>query len=356
MVLIASCFSRVLAQEKSKLQWIKSPFIDFVGTDVAQLQSLELSSQELVDGCISSLDWPDSFPKPLTVILSGVTDPLVSTGVSGIVRVELNPASSEEIKAEWMVRGLLAHFAAWKGIRTTAPDWLIHSIRLRGAIRYKPQVRVLLLRQLQGNPPPPLSEIIQGNDRPWHVGWNYLIYQFLESGGLEKNQFEQRLEQYWSNGYDWTQLALFFNDRYPGLNGAELELLWKTFCSESLFTESSVCLSEAESLNSLERIARLEILKNRELAALNTDVWYLHRSDPVALREFSKKQSELEILAVSIHPYYFNACHSLDRIFLAIESNDLEGFRKAARQFSQDMLDAQQMSFETDRLMERLCP
>ena len=86
-----------------------------------------------------------------------------------------------------MVRGLLAHFAAWKGIRTTPPDWLIRSIRLRGAIRYKPQVRVLLLRQLQQKPPPPLSEIIQGNDRSWHVGWNYLIYQFLESGGLEKN-------------------------------------------------------------------------------------------------------------------------------------------------------------------------
>lgn len=134
-----------------------------------------------------------------------------------------------------------------------------------------------------------------------------------------------------------------------------MELLWKTFCSESLYTDSSVCLSEAESLNSLERIARLEILKNRELAALNTDVWFLHRSDPVALREFSKKQSELEILAVSIHPYYFNACHSLDRIFLAIESNDLEGFRTAARQFCQDMLDAQQLSFETDKLMERLC-
>lgn len=95
-----------------------------------------------------------------------------------------------------MVRGLLAHFAAWKGIRTTPPDWLIRSIRLRGAIRYKPQVRVLLLRQLQQKPPPPLSEIIQGNDRSLHVGWNYLIYQFLESGGLEKKQFEQRLEQY----------------------------------------------------------------------------------------------------------------------------------------------------------------
>ena len=356
MALIVFSVSPALAQEKSKLQWIKSPFIDFVGTDVAQLQSLELSSQELIEGCISSLDWPDSFPKPLTVILSGVTDPVVSTGVSGIVRVEINAASSGEVQAEWMLRGLLAHFAAWKGIRTPPPDWLIRSIHLRGAIRYKPQVRVLLLRQLQEKPPPALSEIIKGNDGSWHTGWNYLIYQFLESGGLEKKQFEQRLEQYWSNGYDWTQLGLFLNDRYPGLNGAELELLWKTFCSESLSTESSVCLSEKESLKSLERIARLEILKNRELAALNTDLWFLHRSDSVALRDFSKKQSELEVLAVSIHPYYFNACHSLDQIFFAIESDDLEAFRKAARQFSQDMLDAQQLSFETDRLMERLCP
>ncbi len=305
---------------------------------------------------MSSLDWPKSFPRPLTLSLSGGSESLVRTGVSGIVSVELNAGLSDEDKAEWLVRGLLAHFAAWKGIRTPPPDWLIRSIRLRGAVQYKPQVRVLLLRQLQGEPLPPLSELIQGQDRTRHPAWSYLVYQFLESGGLKNKPFKQRLEQYWSNGYDWTQLGLFFEDRYPGLNGAELELLWMTFCSETLASESSVCLSERDSLKSLERIPRLEILKNRKPAVLNTDVWFLHRADPVALRAFSKMQSELEVLAVSIHPYYFNACHSLDRMFFAIESDDLEVFRTAARQFNQDMLDAQQLSFETDRLMKRLCP
>ena len=273
-----------------------------------------------------------------------------------MVRVELNLSSSEEINSEWILRGLLTHFGAWKGIDVGPPEWLIQAIRIRGAIHYKPQVHILMLRQLQGELLPSLAEQIQNSRERRLPAWGYLIYQFIESGGLEEKQFKQRLEQYWRNGYDWTQLSLFFEQRYPGLNGAELELLWKTFVSETLYSESGVCLSETDSLKSLERLSRLEILKNREADVLNQDEWFLHRDDPVALQAFSKKQTELEILAVSIHPYYFNACHSLDRLFLAIENDDLDAFRTAARRFNQDMLDAQQLSFETDRLLEKLCP
>ena len=71
---------------------------------------------------------------------------------------------------------------------------------------------------------------------------------------------------------------------------------------------------------------------------------------------FNKKQVELEVLALSIHPYYFNACHSLDRLFFTMNAEDLEGYRVAARQWTQDMLDAQQLTFETDRLLGKICP
>ena len=214
----------------------------------------------------------------------------------------------------------------------------------------------LLLRGLQGQEIPSLAQRIQTYDRTAESAWDFLIYRFLESGGLSFEVFKQRLEQFLENGYDWTQLNQFFVPRYADLNGAELELLWKTFVGETLASESAVCLSEDASLAALESISKIEVLKNKGLQVLTPDFWYLYRSDPIAMQLFNKKQVELEVLALSIHPYYFNACHSLDRLFFTMNAEDLEGYRVGARQWTQDMLDAQQLTFETDRLLGKICP
>jgi hypothetical protein len=135
-----------------------------------------------------------------------------------------------------------------------------------------------------------------------------------------------------------------------------LELLWRTFVGETLSTDPGACLSEVASLKALGKLSKVEVLKNNQLRVLTPDTWFLYRNDSLALQLFGKNQSELEVLAISIHTYYFNACHSLVQVFLTLEHDDLDGYRDAARQWSQDMLDAQQLSFETDRLLKRVRP
>lgn len=344
------------AQERPTQDWIQNRYIDFFGSDLRHLHSLELNSREIVEGCRLSLDWPDEFPRSLTVIVEETGLSRVKKGTGGTVSIELNSKSDVEVQAEWLARGLLAHYGTWKGIASPPPEWLSQAVQIRGAIWNRPQVRVLLFRALRDRDVPSLTQCIQSLDRSLHPGWGYLLHEFLESGGLESAVFKRRLEQFWRNGYVWTQASEFFTARYPNLNAAELELLWKTFVSEALSRESGVCLSESESLATLERIAQFEIVKHGNPELLNQDVWFLHRKDPLAVQAFYRKQSELEVLAVSIHPYYFNACHSLDRVLLAIEIDDLAAYKLAAQQFSQDMLDAQQLSYETDRFLEKLCP
>ena len=344
------------AQEGSTKEWVQNRYVDFLGSDLDQLHSLELASREILEGCRLSLGWPNAFPRSMTVFLSEGAVSQIKKGVAGAVSIEINSQLSGDQQGEWLARGLLTHYGSWKGIAVPPPSWLVQSIQIRGAIWNRPQVRVLLLRDLGNELIPSLSQGIQSLDRNNHPGWGYLIHQFLESGGLESEVFKQRLEQFWTHGYAWTQASEFFNPRYPNLNGAELELLWKTFVSEILSSESGVCLSESASLAALERIAQLEVFENGAPVLLSQDIWYLHRKDVLAAQAFSRKQSELEVLVVSIHPYYFNACHSLDRVLLAIERDDLDGYRVAAQQFAQDMLDAQQLSFETDRMLEKLCP
>ena len=135
-----------------------------------------------------------------------------------------------------------------------------------------------------------------------------------------------------------------------------MELLWRTFVSETTSSESAICLSENESIQELEALARMEVLENGQTKLLEFDTWYLHRLNPVIIKLLRQKQSELEVLATRIHPYFFNACHSLNEVLLTTLESDLSGYQDAVRKWSQDLLDGQQLTYETERLLNALCP
>lgn len=286
----------------------------------------------------------------------GSSIPQVQKGIGGGTILLLPESADYEQQVEWIARGLLTFYGMSRGIETPPPLWLIHAVEYLGAGEQKPQMRTLLIRRLKGKAIPSLSHRVRSFDRTSDAGWDFLLFRFLESGGLAASLFKQRVEQFWSNGYDWTQLGLFFTGLNSGLNGAELELLWKTYVTETLESESAVCLSEEASLAALEALARLEVLVTSTPEMLPPNTWFLYRDDPVARAAFSRKHAELEVLALSIHPYYFNACHSLDRVFRAIAGDGLDEYRDAVKQWNQDLLDAQQLSYETDRLLQKLCP
>ena len=219
-----------------------------------------------------------------------------------------------------------------------------------------PQANTLLLRRLRNTEIPSVSQRIQSYDRTTDIGWDYLLYRWLEAGGLDKRTFQRRLIQFWESGFDWTQLNQFFSPLYPGLNGAEMELLWRTFVSETTSSESAICLSENESIQELEALARMEVLENGQTKLLEFDSWYLYRLNPAIIELLRQKQSELEVLATRIHPYFFNACHSLNEVLLTTLESDLSGYQDAVRKWSQDLLDGQQLTYETERLLNALCP
>jgi hypothetical protein len=337
------------------IEWVSNQYCDFTGDNLVVLQELDKISSSVLTGCERCFNWPRQLSNKLLVRVVSDSVPHVQRSPSGKITLILGPEASTETRVEWITRGLLTQFGAWKGIEAPPPLWLVHATAYAGIHSGNSQMRTLLLRRLQAKAIPTLAQRIQVYDRMSDPGWDYLIFLFLESSELAPAKFKERLEQFWTNGYDWTQLGLFFSTRYPGLNGAELELLWKTFVSETFFVETAVCLSEAASLKALELLAKVEIMVSNQIEVLAPDTWYLYRTDAVALTEFSQKQIELRLLARSIHPYFFNACHSLDGVFESLETGDLEVYRENVRQFNQDMLDAQQLSFETDRLLEKLC-
>ena len=356
LILLPFASAAFATDGRPELEWVSNRYADFVGNDLGILQEIEQKSQTILEGCRTGLNWAEAFPKRILVQVTNKTIPQVNKGSGGSVSLDLFVHSNSEEQAEWLTRAFLSQYSLWKGIETPPPLWLVQAVHLLGALQHKPQVRILLMRRLSELSIPSLAQRIQTYDRTVDPGWDFLLYRFLESGGLEKDTFKQRLDQFWANGYDWTQLSQFFVPRYSDLNGAELELLWRTFVGETLSTDQGACFSEAASLTALEQLSKIEVLKNNQLHVLTPDTWFLYRYDSFALQLLGKNQSKLEVLAISIHPYYFNACHSLAQVFLTLENNDLDGYREAARQWSQAMLDAQQLSFETDRLLKRVRP
>ena len=100
----------------------------------------------------------------------------------------------------------------------------------------------------------------------------------------------------------------------------------------------------------------MEVLENVQTKLLEFDSWYLYRLNPAIIELLRQKQSELEVLATRIHPYFFNACHSLNEVLLTTLESDLSGYQDAVRKWSQDLLDGQQLTYETERLLNALCP
>ncbi|MDA0346394.1 MAG: hypothetical protein O3C43_09525 [Verrucomicrobia bacterium] len=327
-----------------------------VGFDISELQEVDGICRTVIAGCALVFDWPEKFPERILVQLAESGVPQVSKSSKGNVSLRLINGSPQNEKAEWLARVLLTRYALWKGNETPPPLWLVNTILIEGSSDGSPQLLTLIKRRLIDQAIPTMAQKIQTYDRTMDIGWDFLIFRFLKSGGLEQEVFQTRLLQFWSNGYDWTQLQLFFTPRFPGLNGAELELLWKTFVDETLSIESAVCWTESHSLKALEDLVTMEVTQNNQLKILSLDTWFLYRSFSFVSSLFKDKQMELELMAISIHPYYFNACHSLNNVLIAIMEDDLSGYQTAVHQWNQDMLDAQQLSFETDRILKLICP
>lgn len=356
LVLLIGGSRNLNGQTQDHAQWLPGEFCDFFGRDLDQLRALQTTSEIVLAGCRAGLNWPEEFPGKLAVRLSGASMAQVREGAGGGWILQLPERTEYATQVEWLTRGLLSLYGKAKGIEAPPPLWLVHAIEYLGVRADRPQMRTLLIRRLNGRVIPALSQRVQRYDRATDPGWDYLLFRFLESGGHPPAIFKKRLEQFWANGYNWTQLNLFFTGMNAHLNGAELELLWRTFVAETLASESAVCLSESASLAALEKLTRLEVMKNSKPETLAPNTWYLYRSDPVALSAFNRMHGELEVLVHSMHPYYFNACHSLDRVLRAISAEDLKEYREAVNQWNQDLLDARQLGFETDRLLRRMCP
>jgi hypothetical protein len=354
--MLALCLGPLSGQEEATPEWVSTQDFDIVGTRLAELRAIEELSKKALAGCASTFDWPDRFPQKILVRLTEDPIPRIDSSATGTVRLELNAGLNASVKAEWLVRALLIRFAFREGNDRAPPLWLVNAVLVKGLLVGNPQANTLLLRRLRNTEIPSVSQRIQSYDRTTDIGWDYLLYRWLEAGGLDKRTFQRRLIQFWESGFDWTQLNQFFSPLYPGLNGAEMELLWRTFVSETTSSESAICLSENESIQELEALARMEVLENGQTKLLEFDSWYLHRLNPVIIKLLRQKQSELEVLATRIHPYFFNACHSLNEVLLTTLESDLSGYQDAVRKWSQDLLDGQQLTYETERLLNALCP
>ena len=287
---ILSLFTGTLTgAESRKPEWISNRYCDIAGPDLSELQEVDGICQTIIDGCALVFDWPDDFPQRILVQLSEKGVPQVSKSSNGNVSLRLVSSLPQNEKAEWLARVLLTRYALWTGNETPPPLWLVNTILIEGSSVSSPQQIALLKRRLKDQTIPSLAQKIHSYDRITDIGWDFFIFRFLESGGLEKETFQNRLLQFWSNGYDWTQLHQFFSPSFSDLNGAELELLWKTFIDETVSIESAVCWTELDSLNALENLAKMEDTQNNQLKLLSLDTWFLYRSFPFTAALFKEK-------------------------------------------------------------------
>ena len=333
---------------------IQTSYFDLVGTDMNVLRNFESICDRAVSGCAEIFELPESFPQRIRIVVSGNAVPLIGRSTAGGVTLQANPDLTEDDRVTWVMRALLTRYGRWQGVDLPPPLWLIRACQVQSEFQQNPAFKILLQRRLSQTKVPTLRQRIGSYDLRATPGWDYLVYKFIESGGLDQRSLRVRLLQFWNNAYDWSQLAAFFETTYPGMNPAELSLLWGTYVSEFLAAGSSGFLSEEDSLRTLERISALEIVRSDQLEKIAADFWFLYRRDDRILSLIDARKSQLSELALRVHPYYYNACHSLNGMLEAVFRDDLKGFQQSANQFKQDVLDARQLSYETDRVIDRL--
>lgn len=333
---------------------IHTSYFDLVGRDMNVLRNFESICDRAVSGCAEIFELPESFPQRIRIVVSGNAVPLIGRSTAGAVTLLANPDLTEDDRVTWVMRALLTRYGRWQGVDLPPPLWLIRACQVQSEFQQNPAFKILLKRRLSQTEVPTLRQRIGSYDLRATPGWDYLVYKFIESGGLDRPSLRVRLLQFWNNAYDWSQLAAFFETTYPGMNPAELSLLWGTYVSEFLAAGSSGFLSEEDSLRTLERISTLEIVRSDQLEKIAADFWFLYRRDDRILSLIDTRKSQLSELALRVHPYYYNACHSLNGMLEAVFRDDLKGFQQSADQFKQDFLDARQLSYETDRVIERL--
>lgn len=333
---------------------LQSGYFVLFGRDMGALRIFESACDRSVDACEEIFQLPESLPQRIRVHISEDADPHISRSTAGAVILQVNPDLTDDDRVTWAIRALLTLYGRWQGVGVPPPLWLIRACRVQIEFQQNPAFRILLQRRLSQTKVPTLRERFGSHEFLAEPGWDYLIYKFIESGGLDPSSLRLRLLQFWKNAYDWSQFTAFFETDYPGMNPAELGLLWRTYVSEFLALDTMGFLSEEDSLRALDRISLLELRRNNRLVKIPADLWFLFRRDEKILSLIATRNTNLSQLILRVHPYYFNALHSLKGMFEAVSGNDLKEFQQAAEQFRQDVLDAQQLGFETDRVIGRL--
>ena len=333
---------------------IHSRYFVLFGRDMDILRKFESACDRSVGGCGEIFDLPESFPQRIRIVVSDNAVPHIVRSTAGAVILQVNSDLTDDERVIWVIRALLTRYGGWQGVDVPPPYWLIRACQVQIEFQRNPAFRILLQRRLSQREVPVLRERVGSFDLHTEPGWDYLVYKFVESGGLDQPSLRLRLLQFWKNAYDWSQFTAFFETTYPGMNPAELGLLWRTHVSEFLARDSIGSLSEEDSLSALDRLSMLEIRRNNQLEKIAADLWFLFRRDDKILSLMTARNTHLSQLVLRVHPYYFNAFHSLHGMFEAVFRDDLKGFQQAANQFKQDVLDARQLGYETDGVMGRL--
>ena len=332
---------------------IHGNYFDLVGRDMGVLRDFEFACDQSVSGCREIFNLPESFPQRIRIVLSDNTLPLIGRSTAGAVILQVHPDLSADDRLTWVIRALLTRYGRWQGVEAPPPLWLVRACRIRIELKRNMAYEILLKRRLSQTEVPTLRQRLGSYDLHAEPGWDYLVYKFIESGGLDQRSLRMRLLQFWKNAYDWSQLTAFFYNTYPDMNPAELRLLWRTYVSEFLAEDVFAFFSEEHSLRVLERISTLEIMRWNQLEKIAPDLWFLYRRDEQLLSLMAANKSGLSELVLRVHPYYYNACLSLNDLLEAVFRNDLKGFRQAVHQYQQDVLNARQLGYETNRVIDR---
>ncbi len=338
---------------KDSLYYQKAVNWNVSGQRQSDVHSLAVILEQCEAEIKKTLGQKFAFSSPLIIeLIDGRESVFVNTIAGNTV---LYLAKCEPRKEKWILEAYLARWAKWTGISKNPPSWLLAGLEMRLKVKQVPAIaKVIVLQLKEGSYVPSLSTLISNNSGI-SGNWYYLLLKFLKEGGLSNELYQSRLQQYWKTGYDWTQLAVFFEKRYSKLNASELDLLWRTFVSEELNMLNDRFFNELDSLGLMRKFAEIAVSLQGEEKIILADEWFLYQNEPWVIQNLKKKQNELKVIVLRIHPFFYNACHSLNLQISAILGHDLESFRGNARQFHQDMLDAEQLMYESDLLLERVC-
>lgn len=348
------------AAERSAISQRNAGSFEVSGPDVAWVNEVDSRAAQIRAGFAPLLDLPERYPTPVYIRVAAA----VSEGEgefrpgiepAGLVSLAIvpGPRTSDFALRHALARSLLVRHGAWLGGYSTdlaVPAWLAEAGVAGSLVVAQPSMSESLGREAARHGPIPLASLLGGGGVEALPAWQanaWFLAQFLRAG-MGREAWGALVRDSLRGGVDAGAAV----SRTIGRGGANPEIAWAAEFFNLAARHGGPGQSPQESYRAVTRAARFVFRAGgRDTVFPWERLWFWRESEHVR-REMEARARHLSTLAPTAHPFFINACASLQDACRALLTADAEAWGAAVTAYEEDLAEGVEMSFAAGNALD----